>query len=435
MKSDSRRSLLPAALATVLFGLCTFWTHYPFLVDDYVFVWKSYLPNFNLLVFDNLLVQRPLASLQSYLWFKFHIFERSKVLFYVYYFFHALGVIGIFHWLISCLGSDRLKRDLFNPGIIAIATVIALYPSWFELTLMALDLPFSFGVFLLALALHSKKGWIRAVLLLLCFESLEAYLFPALGLLLLPELAKYPKTDKKGLFVRCCRVSISWMIAVFAFFIIQSILNKVIHHRNYSMSFNLSQMISSAGVFLNLLCIQQFYKVNWVSTFLEWVTICSVCVVLIHKNFTNLRLIIFSIALPLFGAIHSLLLNSYYAPRAIHGAMVLRVAFIGLLLAEYFVSVRTRLLKIAPVVLIGLAYLGHQALITYSRGINARIIEKKILFIENEIKTCVSPCIIHAEHLGDDLRWDWIMHPIYHEVVVKWIMLRNKIDKKVEIIH
>ena len=278
----TRLLVFSAWVATFVFALLTFWTGYPFLVDDYGFIFQSYLADFNLLSFSYMLTQRPVAVLQSYFCYRYHVFENTKILFWIYYFFHSLGVLGIFNWLLTHLGSPALRAAYFTnqpdasakkwqlivPATV-IATTIALYPNWYEINLMALDLPYGFGVPLLAAALYCSRQWLRILFFTLSFLSLETYIFPAYVLLLLPELAKLPGIKGKKFISNGLRASVPWFIALGSFLIVEKTIGNFTHAISYSISLK-SLNLSMLGPTIKLLWTLHFYKINWVSTVLEW---------------------------------------------------------------------------------------------------------------------------------------------------------------------
>jgi hypothetical protein len=195
---------------------------------------------------------------------------------------------------------------------------------------------------------------------------------------------------------------------------------------------------SSLGLTLKLLWTLHFYKVNWVSTGLEWGAIVWMSILLVCERRRLAVPVAFLLLIPLLGAAHCLVFHNF-APRAIHGAMVLKVALTGLLLAEVLVlqkeNQRDRMKWWIPLSLMICAYMGHHALIANWRGQNSRVLEAKFEAIEQEIRTCQEPCVIHAENLSDLPKWDWMMVPGYHEVVVQWLALRNHIHKKFQIMN
>ena len=131
-------ALLAAGLATCIFWLLTFRSGYPFVVDDFVFLAASYRPDFGLHDFVYMLPRRPLATLINFASFKIHLFERTQFPFFAYFFVHSLGVIYIARYALERWGGVLPRSVVW---CVSVFVLICVYPNWYEINLMALDLP------------------------------------------------------------------------------------------------------------------------------------------------------------------------------------------------------------------------------------------------------------------------------------------------------
>jgi hypothetical protein len=421
-----KKNLLLAMVATLIFWMLTFRTGYPFLADDHRYLVLSYRPDFGLRDFIYMLSRRPLSTVVSFIGFKYHLFEKTKLLFPLFFFLHSLGVIGIFRYCLDLLGSDEIKR--FEWPVTGLAVLACLYPCWFEINLMALDLSWGLGVPLLALSLHSKKAWARWLYLFASFLCLETYFLPALALFILEATVHGLSKErlKRNFFI--------WGSALALYLVIQKALTAQIASTEYGINFHPASVVQQGLLYFRLLWTQSFYKTNWVSTALEILTVAGVSAWMIAHDRKHWKLVVLVFAVPVFSAGHSVIM-SYYAPRAIHGAMVLKAVLIALLLAEFARQYRGRIVPAAAAALIAAAYVGHYLLIVSNRSYNHSIMEAREHEIETQLEACTSPCTIDARHLNADLRWDWYLPASFAESFVIWIKERDGIDKQVIVLR
>jgi hypothetical protein len=397
-----RELWVAAGLATLVFALLTVWTHYPFLVDDYRYLWKARLPGFSPLTFDYLLVQRPLSALLDYLTFASGVLENGKWLVWVYYFLHSLGVLLIFQYV--------LNEKIASRTFVIIGTIICLFPGWYEVTLLPLDLPYGLGVLFLGLALWAECAWVQTLLYTLCFFTFESYFMPALALAALRRFRKPAPL----------------LIAIAIYFLTQRLLiARLGIQPKYGPS--LANAAAMAKMYFELLYFQSFYKVSWISTAVELGALAWASIELVRKDPGWRQRLAILILLPCVAAAHTLVM-SYYAPRAIHGALVLRAVCAGVILAAF---ARTCPLKWAPAFLVLLAYLGQHGVIVHNRIHNREVMDAKQAEIENELRTCTSPCRISLQGVENELVWDWYMVPGFHAPFVYWIKERMGIQKDV----
>lgn len=474
-------SLLIAGTSTLLFWLLTFKTGYPYLVEDYLITWKSYLPSFSLHDFLFLFAQRPLPSFINYLFYKFHIFEKTKLPFFFYFFLHSLGVIWIFRYFLyrftfpskhSAKSSSPVGQYYFqnwstrtkgqdgptagrvghgcpsNSGnniapldcsrsLFWITITLCLYPCWFEINLMALNLPYGLGTSFLALLLFQKNNYLRFFLLLLSFTCLETYILPALALLLLDSYFEHPHSQEhnseKHKTWKAYGVNTAlWGLALLTYLALEKGLSFYFTPPTYKFGLTLQNILSQMALYTQLLWFQSFYKVNWISTILELSVVFGISAYLL-KNKKSRLLIFLLFTVPLFSTAHSFLMV-YYAPRAIHGAMVLKAVLIGVLLVEFLYTYPKKYLPQLAVLALFSAYVGHYGIVVSHRSYNHALMNTREAQITQELLQCQSPCTIDARHLSSDLKGDWYINYSFRDAFVMCIKERNGIKKEVNIL-
>ena len=423
-----------AIVATLIFWLLTCWTRYPFLADDYFYAWRSYFPDFGLDRFDALMTRRPLATLLNELTFSIHIFEKTSVLFIVYFFLHCWSLITLFRLFVKRWFPSFPSNSSY--WIILIEITACLYPDLFENNLMALNLPYTLGLFFIAWAFRwqSLVGdaypalriyAFQTFLMWLSFCCLETWVPATAGLWILYTCRADPERpwDKK-FFIS---FGFSFAFAAIGFFLTEVLLSHIFVATKYDLSFQIAQVLANFKTTMSLLFLHGFYKVNWPSTLFDFVGFLILSTLAWRKY---RPLILCAILFPIMGSAHQWLYN-IYAPRSIHGAMILRSLLVALLMFATFPEfIKSKLWRLA-IILYAFAYLLNYGVIVYNRTSNRVLMESRIQQVEKILQTCQEPCSIDYSFLNKDLRWDWYLSDSFRTAFVEYINVTQGYNKKI----
>jgi hypothetical protein len=425
--------------------------NFPLMADDYIYAVQSFSPNFSLTNFPYLLVKRPLSSILDFIIFKIEKTHFSNGFFYLAFFLHSLGLMGIVKWL-----SDRM-----NPGLKAqvnsqkagvplesnlFAIVLCLYPCFHEVLFLKMDLPYALGTLFLSGMLYSTRSWAKIIFQFLAFSSLETYVVPALLLPFIPNFYRFlihgrqrqtlqlkeltlkettlkePALTRKHLLV--------WGVALMLYLGVQVILSLAVAHLPYSVSFSWIHLLDKAKQHLSLLWTIHFYKEYWVATVFEWAGITGALLLFPGNGKVRRALLILLLFIP-FAASTPALLLKYYAPRSIHGAAVLKLALVGCIIMGITRVSKKPLHKFAILLLLSCAYVSQSMVVFSVKAKNSQVLALKEKEWVQKMNTCSAPCTLSGGNLGLGLGKDWVLPPFSYPAFLEWVQLRNGIQKKI----
>ncbi len=431
-----------ATLATIIFILITWRVNFPLIADDYGFALQGLSPDFNLRSFGPLLIHRPIASIVNFFIFKHRLYDHSKVLMTTFFFLHAFGFLGIANWLTANLSakssiSKPVTKNLVSWQVCLI--ILCLYPSFHEVLYMTLNLPYSLGTFFLSGMLWSSQYWLRILFMILAFCSLETYVLPMLIIPLTPILINISKLKNFDDRVKLSIHVILWSIAFLIYFGIRWALEPAGDPWIHGLQFSLGNFLEHLKVYTNLLWTLHFYKEYWIFTLLEWIAFAITGIYLVTTKEIGKRETLILLFLPSVASFHAFLMD-YYAPRAIHGAVVFKLAIIGYLLYLFCHKATGRWLQLMPACILLTAYFGLSNRIFEIKTANAFTLQQKEQVWAEKMAQCHprpdgTPCTLTMGNLGADLKRDWTLPAYSYESFLMWVKAKNKIDKPIIFRH
>lgn len=435
-----RRVLPLACVATLLyFGATRFFT-LPFLADDYIYLWYSNVPGYALAEYV-WLAKRPLTGLIDYFSFGSHVFEHSQLPFVAYYLLHCTGLLCIVLWIYSHFGpggrGPSSRPAWWTAGLIALA-----YPCFHEILYMVTAVPYSLGLFFLGVGLWQGKAWVRTLFFLASFCCLETYVLPAFFLVSL-DLIRAPKEVEdregegeasRGRLLQRSACLVPWALGCVGYAVIYKSLGEATY---INLNLSLGGLIRQLPLVMKLLWTIHFYKEQWIATAIE----IGIYVFLSIRLGTARVLpgwVLFAAPVVYLLASFQALLLTYYAPRALHGAVALKLAFLTFLLIRYLETVdfptsRRGLLKGSVVAtLLGTAYLGQLAFVFHLKAHNARVLEERRQEWSARMAACQEPCRLPVGNIGRGLKRDYVLPPYAIEPFLRWIQAKSVPDKKID---
>ena len=296
----------------------------------------------------------------------------------------------------------------------------------------------------LALALYTRRTSLRIIWLFLCFTTLESYVPAALLLFMFGELSVAAKEAQSLDSIRLNRSAVlrafrDWSIALASYWLLQKVLVQFTTSTDYRLNFGWEHFWGYEKAYLKLLWAHSFYKDNWLSSALEWLALVFACGLWNRRYPGQKKTLLLWFLIPTLSIQYCVFLD-YIAPRATHAGTVLKAALVGVLLLGLAPSIAHAGFKKSwgrwvIFTLIFVAYAGHYYRITSNRLRNGELLTQRAAEIEAQLKTCESPCVIHAGGLEKDLVWDWMMTPVFHRSFVEWVNARSGAHKRVQVVE
>lgn len=430
MKLKTTLSL--ALIATFLFSLMAISSQFSFLADDYIFLSRSFNLSFNLQDFGVIYARRPLTAFVNYGLLKLGLFDHLKLLFCIFLFLHSVGLIQISNWLFSSVQQlNKTSSSQNTRWKYTFVILLCLYPSLHEVMLWPFNLPYSLGTLFLAAMVLSSSIFMRVVWMLLAFCTLETYFVSALILPILPELLSGATLFEPLKTNRFKIHSLTWMIAFLIYLGIRWRLSSHVSIASFDLDFSLSHLVSFAKMYGSVLWTLHFYKTSWIFSLLEWIAILVTILSFSSSTREKARYAALLFLVP-FLSMPQALIMTYYAPRAIHGAVVLKLALFGNLLSLFSERSSSRL-KGITLILLMIAYLGETSIIFSQKTQNSLLLQRQEEIWTQKFRECQEPCVLSMGDLDHGLKRDWVLPSFAFEPFLRWIQHKNHIQKNISL--
>ncbi|HEX4925116.1 MAG TPA: hypothetical protein VFV50_13570 [Bdellovibrionales bacterium] len=430
------RAMLAGLLATLVFAAISAWAKFPFMADDFIFLRNAADPGnpYTLGDLGKFITRAPVYSVVTYAVFKTRIWEHTWALLYVFFFVHAFSLALIVEWFWRELGAggSRVSR-------VGLAVLVALLPSNHEVLYWPLCMPYVLGSTFVALGLWARAPFVRGLWFLASFAVLETFVLATLALVLAPAvLLSARAAGPLETVTRTVRASwpviATWAAALAVFFALRKLLAPVYGAWVYELTLEPSHFLRQSTQIFEMLFVTHFYRINWVSTFLELGAVALALRWLARgrdgEPVVRPRQAAWMPIL-LFASVANLVILSYYAPRAFYGGYLLRQALVAWILLLLWQTGPARLRR-SVIGAIAVAYLAHSFVIFANKNKNARqMSERETRWIE-QMKTCEAPCVIEAGNPAAGLKYDWILPEMFWDVYFEWLIHRHAPGKAIQ---
>ena len=428
------RQLIASAL--VLFFLLTVFCSFPFIADDYRFLAESYGPGFSLTSFNPFVERMPVSMLLNYVLFKFHVWEKTWAVLYVFFIAHVMGFALVFKWLQGRIRTESAAESrtplpataTFSWPFLAFAVLLTLNPNFYEVFYWPSAAPYMFGYLILAGALYARSGLVKSILFATTLFVSEMFGPVLFCLLLAPYLLTGQPVRKFS--VAYLKSTLPWWAGILLYGLIRVTLMQFLPAREYHVAFTLHNLAGQFMFYLRMLFEIQFIRLNWVSSILELLGLSVLLFAIKKERPCTLRTVGIAFLLVSVSSLPNFLLI-YDAPRA-YFATILFWSLLLLVLAQDFFTV-SALLKTKRFVLIlfGLSYLIGNCVVVVTKNRNFNVLRSEEAELVQKLRSCESPCTLSIAHLGDRLRGDWTLDPLFYAYYAEWVRLRYKIEKDV----
>ncbi|MEO5970865.1 MAG: hypothetical protein ABIQ95_13135 [Bdellovibrionia bacterium] len=430
-----RKHLVLAGLATLVFIALTWGMHFPLMADDYIFALKAYDPSFSLGAFETLLVKRPLASLVNFTLLKFDLFNSQMLGFYLFFFLHSLGLLGIIKWMSDRLNPASLQGPVKSAGIKIgfepFLIMLCLYPCLHEVLYMRLSAPYSLGIVFLALMLYSTSIWSRVLWMFCAFSLFETFVIPALLLPFVPDLFDFLVRRQVPNVRKVFQHSVAWVMALGCYFILRYALSIYVPSTSYQLDFSLFHLFSQVKQNLSLLWTIHFFKEYWVLSLLEWLVILTSLFYFPGENRRKWVFALMLLVVPFVASAQALLIN-YYAPRAVYGGVILKIVLLGCVFKGFASRADREFCKVAVLALLCCVYVNQSMRVFAIKSSNFEVLATKEAAWIEKMQNCAEPCSLVMGNLAQDLHQDWVLPPFVYQSYLKWVQLRHGITKQIE---
>ena len=420
--------------AALLFIILKNTHHLGLIADDYVYAARSYEANFSIHAFEIFISRRPVFAWLNFQTFRTHLQETSDFLFPIYFALYACALSKLLSWFCA----TALPKRKFDPRFTFLtALVLSFHPGVFELTLMTLNLPYSLGTAFLAIGLPSRNRYIRYFMYVCSFCTFECYILPALVIPLAAESVRYLQADElstslKNKLSRFTKdFGLPWLSAGLTYAAIRKLFqtpDSMPYYVDFSIA-NFQERLSDIFYFLWSI---DFYRVNWACTAILWSVMIFIVVALVRSKMLKAMSIAALLLLPLASAALILPLN-YYAPRAVHGSLVMNLLSIGLLLM-LFTSIDHRARR-SPYLLLSIlavSFAVQYTIIFRVKDRNQAEFARQESRILKEVEICGTPCTVNIGKLSEGLRGDWAMPDTIRLDFANYVLRRNHVEKPVQ---
>ena len=427
---NSKHTLFVSVLIALAFSIIVMPYQFSFLADDYIFLSRSFQSNFNMMDFGVIYVRRPLTAIVNSILLKTGLFDHLKLLFSFFLCLHSFGVLQITNWLSNSIRSIKQESSSqTSPWQFIFLILICLYPSLHEVMLWPFNLPYSFGTLFLAGLVFSRSLFMRTLWMFLAFSTLETYFIFALILPAVPDLLTGSSVLQVIKQKRFRSHGFSWGIAFLIYLALRWRLSTQVVVAPFNLDFSLSHLLEFSKMYGSLLWTIHFYKTSWIFSLLEWIAFLIVLLSFspsLKEKFRSAGVILL---LPFLSSSHALIM-SYYAPRAIHGAVVLKLILFGFILSRFAIRASSQL-KGFVLVLLMVAYLGESIVIFSKKTKNTQILEQREKIWTQTFKDCQEPCVLSIGGLNQGLDTDWTLPNFVFEPYLRWIQQKNRIQKNI----
>lgn len=379
-------NLAIAALATLLFALCKHGAHFSMLADDFVYAAQVVSNQFHLGSFA-FFPRRPLSTLLSYFLYASRAPEFSQVQFYIAFFANAFALSTIVSYL----------RKPTAPTHFAIITVFCLYPSFHEVLFMNLTLSWALGAVYWALSLRTHNRFLQILGVACTAMSLETYIVPMLAL-------PFLRGEKREIRSR----TVTTLTGLAIYFVIKSTFGFFFEDISYALSFDPALIWEQIQNVFQFTWLIHFYKTYWFASALQLIAFALIA----HQGRCNRALL----ALPFLTTL-PMWLVAYYAPRSVHGSVLLNLA----LFASAALTLTSEKLQRTIIVLLLISYGSQLVVIANIKENNSHALKAHEIAIVERLKSCPSPCKIPLSDINTGFRGDWIMPELAYQAFIEWV--------------
>lgn len=406
--------------------------HFPFQADDYPFLNRALDPGvYDFMDYSAQMSRNPLLYLIAQPTFKSGLFNYGFFPMYFFFFLYAWGlVLAIKGILRDCRNLSTNTQILI--GALTAVPFLVLNPNQAEVFYFPICMPYSVGAFALGLMVYSRSNLIKVLSMFIAFASLEAFFFPALGLLCLPKVMQI-SDDKLVLKIEwknLVRPVTLWLIAVVLTVLNRLILKQIFPSIDYRLNLDPFYILGQFWVITGMMTTSFFYKTNWLATILEIAGIGTILYSLLRrKNISYLTLLILVIGLILCDA--HMFLVSYSAMRAHFGAIFVRSLLLALLVGLFFKNETRKFIRTTAAALIIVSYLAQSLNIFGIKEHNYQILKAR----ENEIVAKIDQTPEHGTYevgnLDAGLKRDWVLPDFFFPIFIEYVRHKNRPDRRV----
>ena len=313
MINQFMRSYFKFFLPVVLFSMGVSFVELPFLADDW---WWLSLPirNPSFDWYEPYSFSRmPVSTLLTVFTLKLHLWEHwPKALLTFFFCFHTAGFLLL----------EKTLSTLKQPGLplSLISALFILYPGNYEIHLWHILSIHSVGCFLMGVGFNTRARFLQVLFFFLALATYDTFVFLLVGMVAAHWLIKGKETGKIFLMpalLAICLTPISKLGL--------GQLTGKLHVVRFETDF--VEVLNHLKVVLQMLGSLHFYKVHWVATLAHLLCVISLLTRVRRKLSFIIVILPFLAALPL-------CLNTYSAPRAYYGPLLLQSVIWSILVKE-----------------------------------------------------------------------------------------------------
>jgi hypothetical protein len=385
-KISNRPKTAVILFAVLLFSIGLLTHHQPFIRDDW---WLLSLP----LSKPNLgwtdiytFARMPVSTLATTATLKTQILEHFPRLFLLLLFsVHVTAFVLFFETLIQKSGRSLAnQRRAFVPA----ALIFTLIPNNYEIHLWHLLSLHALGALSMALAFRVRSLAAAITLSVIGLLTYDTFVFLLIGFSALSLLVrKEPFRDEiQRLGLQVSASLLLCLILKFSLGKLTGFLQVIPPNTSFLAA------ISEIKTVLRTLWLIHFYKASWVPTLCAWLGLTSIGVAVYRGKLLARKKAILIAGLSTLVSL-PLCFNLYPAPRAYYGPQILQgLCFAYLLFLALEKEKRFHFRSIAPLLLLGTAFLSQWGYIFHVKDNNYWVIRKNERSILDSMKSCSAPC-------------------------------------------
>ncbi len=420
--------LVATLAATAVFGALTARVDFPFMADDYNHLAAAHGADCFTERFARWLNRVPVWSLVTWILFDSRVLERTWAPMYLFFLCHAVGLALISRWLnrqpLAAHGdTEASARPLL---FVCSVAVLSLYPSTYEILYWPTCMPYTVGTVLLGLGLWANRPAVRAALLALSFLTLEAFVLPALVLLIAPVIAADPQAKRRREWAPPVGV---WAAALATTFVVRWVASLSLGAYHHMTNFDPQYVMDKIGEAFKELFHVRFFAAdtNEIATAAQFgFLIVAVCLAWQRVRWNSVWLLGLC-----FASTAAYWVLAYPAPRAIYGSQVLFLAVFVWLLLRAAREVWARRLVMGGLAVAFAGYLYQLSFIYGIKSHNAEVLRRREAELAMMIRSCDSPCSIEFPPLDKGLKTDWVLPPDYWGPYLAYMKVKYGPEKEI----
>lgn len=397
-----RFAFLIGILASIFLTLLHFGRDFCFLADDYYYLAKVYNPTepFLLSSFQTYLARMPLGVIPIWLMFKYYIInDTSWLAIYIGFLIHAFSCA-----LLTIYLAENVLSEKSNFRYLTVVTLaLCFFPNTYEVLYWPTTLTYILGFFLLVLSFHVNRIPWQILLLILSYLNSEMFLFPALAILLSPQIKRLKVAELKP-------IGLIWGTSLAIYLLLRFALGAIFGYPPNRIHLDISLFIENLLKLAQQTFFLHFHKIYFPISAVFILALLGILSTAIRKKWLSFYQLTVAILLILGSGAIILPLN-YGAIRALYGAQAFMIALgsVGLIALIQ----KHKNLGLIFTGIFSLIFVIHLQMIFSLKDKNHKLVQAKILSLRQDLETCPSPCQITLKDLDKGFSRDWVLHEDY----------------------